>query len=277
MSSISAPQGWRASLTARDGAASGARPAQPDRRRPRRQPGQAGRRLRSRRGGGLRHRRLSRVVDHRVPARGPRPETRLRRRQPRCAVQARIADRPVRGDRRVRRPGPRPLQRGGDLRQRRDPRPLPQAPVAQLDGLRRGPLLHPWTRLRPARAVRDRRRQGRRLDLRGHLEPVRSGRRAGRGGSRDQHQHQRLAVPRRQVGRTRAHARHPGDRFTHGDRVRQPGRRPGRVGVRRRLGRVRPRGPAARPLCAVRRPTCSSSTCPCRPSTASACSTRAAD
>ena len=76
-------------------------------------------------------------------------------------------------------------------------RHVSQAAAAELRRVRRGPLLHARYRQRSARAVRDRRRQGRHPHLRGHLEPVRSARRAGRRRRRAEHQHQRLAVPLR--------------------------------------------------------------------------------
>ena len=60
---------WR-----RDRPAHRARPAQPHRRRPRRQPRQADRGLRPGRRGRVRHRRLPRAVDHRLPAGGPRAQ-----------------------------------------------------------------------------------------------------------------------------------------------------------------------------------------------------------
>ena len=59
-------------------------------------------------------------------------------------------------------------------------------------------------------------------------------------------------------------------------RVRQPGRRPGRAGLRRRLDGVRRRGHAARPRPPSSSRSCSSSTCRSRRSTASGCSTRVA-
>ena len=83
-------------------------------------------------------------------------------------------------------------------------------------GVRRGALLHARSPVRPARAVRDRRRQGRHLDLRGHLEPVRSGRRTGRRRRRAEHQHQRArrSTPARALERERMVATRASDAHT---------------------------------------------------------------
>ncbi len=223
----------------------------------------------------MRHRRLPRAVDHRLPAGGPRAQAGVRRRQPPDPRQARGADAPLRGGRRLRRRGPRSLQRGGGVRQRRRARHVSQAAAPELRGVRRGPLLHARHRQRSARAVRHRRRQGRDLDLRGHLEPVRSTRDAIGRWCRAEHQHQRLAVPLAQGPRARADDRDPGGRRVERDRVRQPGRRPGRVGVRRRIARVRRRGEPARPGAAVRRAADDRRRADPARSIASACSIRA--
>ena len=58
---------------------------------------------------------------------------------------------------------------------------------------------------------------------------------------------------RGKAARPRADARHPRRRRPLRARLRQPGRRPGRAGLRRLLAGVRRRGPAARPRPAVRR------------------------
>ena len=58
------------------------------------------------------------------------------------AVEARRPHRPLRRRRRLRRPGPRPLQRRRGVRQRRDRRHVPQAAAAELHRVRRGPVLH---------------------------------------------------------------------------------------------------------------------------------------
>ena len=106
----------------------------------------------------MRHRGVPRAVDHRLPARGPRAQARLRRRQPAALDQARRPHRALRGDRRLRRrrtatcsTRPRSARRGGA-------RHLPQAAPAELRRVRRGPLLHAGRPDRPAGAVRDRRR-----------------------------------------------------------------------------------------------------------------------
>ena len=125
----------------------------------------------------MRHRRLPRAVDHRLPARGPRAQAAVRRRQRGRPRPARRAHRALRRRRRLRRRRPRPVQRRRGVRRRRGARHLPQAPAAELRRVRRGPLLHAGQRDRPAGAVRHRRRQGRRQHLRGHLEPRRPARR----------------------------------------------------------------------------------------------------
>ena len=170
--------------------------------------------------------------------------------------QARRPHPPLRGRRRLRRRGPRPVQRRRGLRQRRGARHVPQAAAAELRRVRRGPLLHARQRDRPARAVRHRRRQGRHQHLRGHVEPRRPARRAGRRRRRAGDQHQRLAVPPRQGRLPRADAGHPGRRRPLGARLRQPGRRPGRAGLRRLLAGVRRRGQPARPGPAVPSRSC---------------------
>ena len=128
-----------------------------------------------------------------------------------------------------------------------------QAAAAQLRRVRRSPLLHPRQRDRPAGAVRDRWCEGRHLDLRGHLEPGWPAGRAGRRRRRAGHQHQRLPVSPGQGGLPRADAGHPGRRQPLGAGVRQPGRRSGRVGVRRLLAGLRRRRQPAGARTAVRR------------------------
>ena len=221
-------------------------------RRPRRQRRPHPRRARRGRGRRLRPRRLPRAGHHRLPARGPAAEAGLRRRQPagaRPGGRARPAScAAVVGLRRRR---PRPLQRRRRLRRRPGAGRLPQAPPAQLRGVRRAALL----RRRHGRraAGRGRRRAGRRVDLRGRLEPHRPHRRPGRRRRRARRQHQRLAVLRRPPGRAGAHAGDPGGRRVVRPRLRQPGRRPGRAGLRRRVDGVRRRtascwpGPASSP------------------------------
>ncbi len=116
-----------------------------------------------------------------------RRRRRLRRRRPRSAST---------------RPRSAPTARCVGIYHKRHP--------AELRGVRRAALLR--ARHRAAVALRDRRRAGRRDDLRGRLEsrPGRSPsrrrrRRAGR-------QHQRVALLRRTGRRARAHAGHPGRR-----------------------------------------------------------------
>ena len=152
---------------------------------------------------------------------------------------------------RVRRRGPRPVQRRRGLRPGRGPRHVPQAAAPELRRVRRGPLLHAGQRDRPARAVRHRRRQGRDQHLRGHLEPGRAAGGAGRRWRRAGDQHQRLAVPPRQGRLPRADAGDAGRRLALGAGVREPGGWAGRAGLRRLLPGVRRRGRPARPWPAV--------------------------
>ena len=201
----------------------------------------------------MRHRRLPGAVDHRVPAGGPRDEAWLRRRQRGRAGQARRPDPELHGRGRVRRRGPRPVQRRRGLRPGRGPRHVPQAAAPELRRVRRGPLLHAGQRDRPSRAVRHRRRQGRDQHLRGHLEPGRATGRAGRRWRRAGDQHQRLAVPPRQGRLPRADAGDAGRRLALGAGVREPGGWAGRAGLRRLLPGVRRRGRPARPRPAVPR------------------------
>ena len=91
----------------------------------------------------------------------------------------------------------------------------------------------PSTDRRPA--VRRRRRAGRRLDLRGRLEPDRPDPRAGGGRRRARRQHQRVAVLRGPAPRARDDARDAGRRRVGADRLREPRRRPGRARLRRRV------------------------------------------
>ncbi len=118
---------------------------------------------------------------------------------------------------------------------------------SQLRGVRRGALLHARSRERSAGALRDRWGEGRRVHLRGHLEPERPARRAGRRRRGVERQHQRVPVPPRQGARPGAHARHPGRRRQLRTRVREPGARSGRTRLRRRVDGVRRGRPTARP------------------------------
>ena len=149
------------------------------------------------------------------------------------------AHRSVRRGRRLRRRRPRPLQRRRRVRRRPGAGRLPQALPAELRGVRRAALLR--ARHRRRAAVRDRRRAGGRVDLRGRVEPDRPDRRPGRRRRRADRQPQRLAVLRRPAGRAGADAGHPGRRRVVRARLRQPGRRPGRAGLRRRVDGVRRR------------------------------------
>ena len=116
----------------------------------------------------------------------------------------------------------------------------------------------------------------RRVDLRGRLEPVGPDRRPGRQRRRGDPQPQRLALRRGQAGPAGADARHPRRRRVLRARLREPGRRPGRAGLRRRV--ASPSTPTA--SCSPARPsssrTCWSSTSTCSPCTASGSSTRVA-
>ena len=132
-------------------------------------------------------------------------------------------------------------------------RHLPQATARQLRRVRRGAHVHARHRQRSARALRDRRGQGRRVDLRGHLVTVRTARRAGRRRRRAERQHQRISVSLGEGHRTGTDGRHPRPGRPHPDRLRQPGRRTGRARVRRWIVRGRRRRPAAGPRPAVRR------------------------
>ena len=87
-------------------------------------------------------------------------------------------------------------------------------------------------------------------------------------------QPQRVAVLRRPAARARADARDPGRRRVLHARLRQPGRRPGRAGLRRRVAGVRRRRQAAsrgRRSSSRRRSSSTSTSCRC---SASGCSTR---
>ena len=202
----------------------------------------------------MRHRRLHRAGDHRLPAGGPRAEGRASspttsRRSAkvaahtgRCAAVVGF----VAADRDIYNAAA--MCANGEVAGH-----LPQAPAAQLRRVRRGPLLHARRRQRPVRAVRDRRREGRHQHLRRRVEPDRSAGRAGRRRRRAEHQHQRLAVPLRQGVRPRADAGDARRRCQLRARLRQPGVRPGRVGLRRRLDGVRRRRQPRRPRRAVRR------------------------
>ena len=177
----------------------------------------------------------------------------------------------MRRGRRVRRRRPRPAQRGRGVRLRPGPGRVPQAQPAQLRRVRRAAVLRPRHGRLAAR--RGRRRAGGRVDLRGRLQPDRPHRHPGRRRRRAGGQHQRLAVLRQPAGRARAHAGDAGVRRVVRPRVREPGRRPGRAGLRRRLDGVRrPRracwpAPASSPR---RRWSATSRCCRC---SASACST----
>ncbi len=195
--------------------------------------------------------RVPRAGHHRLPARGPPPQARLRGRQPGRPRPGGGRHRPVRGGGGLRRHRPRPLQRGRGVRRRQGPRDLPQAAVAQLRRFRRAAILRGRQRTVPA--VRDRwgaggrrRLRGRVVSRRSHLRPV-----GGRGGA--DRQPQRVPLPRRPPGRAGAHARHPRPRLVVLAGLREPGRRPGRARLRRGLVGARPPGPGGGPGRPVRR------------------------
>ena len=114
--------------------------------------------------------------DHRVSARGPRAEARIRRRQPRRARQGRRPHRTMRRGRGVRRRRPRPPQRRGGVRERRGR----SASIAS--------VCCPTTRCSTSSATSYRETSrssstsiagisGGRVDLRGRVEPDRADRR----------------------------------------------------------------------------------------------------
>ncbi len=104
-------------------------------------------------------------------------------------------------------------------------------PPPQLRGLRRGPLLR--RRCQPGGAVGGQRSRGRGVGVRGHLAPRWTPVAAGRRRRRHPAQHQRIALSPRQGRRAPGHAFGPRRRRQGAAGVSQPGRWPGRVGVRR--------------------------------------------
>ncbi len=164
--------------------------AEHGRRRPRRQRRSRARSARRSRAGRRRRARVPRARGHRLPARGPGAQARLRGRQPCRARQDRRPHGAVRRRCGVRRRRPRPSQRRRHLRPRRGPRHLSQATSSELRRLRRA--AHVRTRRRAAAALRDRRRLRRRVDLRGRMEPDWPDRRPGRGRRRARAEPQRL-------------------------------------------------------------------------------------
>ena len=126
---------------------------------------------------------------------------------------------------------------------------LPQEPAAQLRRLRRAALLHPRRR-----AADDRRRRpaGRADDLRGRLGARAAGRDRGRAGGAADRQPLGLALPPRQGPRAGGDVRRALARLRRLLRLLQPGRRPGRAGLRRPEPGHRPRRRADRPRRPVR-------------------------
>ena len=116
----------------------------------------------------------------------------------------------------------------------------------------------------------------RRQHLRGHLVSDRADHAPGAGRRRAGRHHQRLAVPRRQGPPARADARHPRGRRRGVPGLRQPGRRPGRAGLRRRQPDRRRARRAGRPRRASSPRTSSSPTSTSTRSSARACTTRGA-
>ena len=159
------------------------------------------------------------------------------------------------------------------LRERARARRLPQAPVAQLRGVRRAALLRAVHRRRPA--LRGGRGSGRGGDLRRRVEPERpdlhpSGRRR-----RARREHQRVALLRRPDPGTGGDARDTRRRRVGAPALREPRRRPGRARLRRRVDAVR-RGWAPRcPRPSNSRKTCSSSTSTSAPPSDAVCSIHA--
>ena len=160
-------------------------------------------------------------------------------------------------------------QRRRTLRQRRGAGRLPQAPAAQLRGLRRAAVLRAVRGRRTA--VHRRRPAGRTHDLRGRVELRRSGRHPGRRGGGGRGEHQRVAVLRGPRARARGDAGRAGAPRRGADRLREPRGRAGRAGLRRRVDGHRRRRHGPGPRAAVRggpprrRPRCPARPPPARP------------
>ena len=153
------------------------------------------------------------LADHRLPARGPGAQARLRRRQPSRAGQgAPPAPAGARPSSASSTPSRDLSQRRRGVRQRRRCSACTASASCRTTPCSTSSATSRRATDRPAGAVRHRRRPGRRVHLRGRLEPQRPDRRAGRRRRRAGREHQRLAVLRRAAGRARADAGHPGRR-----------------------------------------------------------------
>ena len=188
--------------------------------------------------------RLPRAGRHRLPARGPAAEARVRGRQPGRARQGGGRHRALRRRGRLRRRAARPLQRRRRVRRGRGAGRLSQAGCCPTTGCSTSSATSPpeagATQLFGIGGVR----VGVSI-CEDAWSPQRPDRRPGGGGRRARRQHQRLALLPGSPHRARADAGHPGRRRQLRARLRQLRRRPGRAGLRRRLAGVRPQRPAA--------------------------------
>ena len=164
----------------------------------------------------------------------------------RGARQGRGPHRPHGGGGRLPRGGPRPLQRGGGLRQRPRAGRLPQAPAPELRGVRRAAVLHAVDRSTGRCSSSAGVRVGV-TDLRGRVEPERS----------DRSRRRRVAPSwwststRRPTTPAASHERETMLATRAADAsvpvaLREPRRRPGRARLRRRVDGVRRGGPPRR-------------------------------
>ena len=191
------PRGALRSVRGRAGSCGSPPPDQHDGRRPRRQRRPHPRRARARpRRPGCDLAVFPELADHRLPARGPAAQAGLRGRQPRGARQGR----------RRAPAGARPSSASSTPAATSTTR-RPCAPAARCVGIYRKRVLPNYAVFdeqryfapghRAAPALRHRRRAGRRVDLRGRLEPDGPDRRPGRRRRRADRQPQRVAVLRR--------------------------------------------------------------------------------
>ena len=137
------------------------------------------------------------------------------------------------------------------VRNGRRARRLPQAPVAELRGVRRAALLRAVHRRRPA--LRGGRRTGRGGDLRRRVEPERPDLHAGGRWRRARREHQRVALLRGPDPRAGDDARDARGRRVGSGALREPRRRPRRARLRRRVDALRRGRSSRRPGQAVRR------------------------
>ncbi len=191
----------------------------------------------TRRRAGRRSRRLSRTVHRRLSARGPGAEAGVPGRLPRRHGRPRPRDRDARSGAAGRRAVARwrqALQRGRLARRRHHRRAALQGRPAELRRVRREARFRRRADAGPGQFPR---RAARRSDLRRHLE--RGSRRVpGRDRRRDAGGAERFAVLAAEGRRPHQHRGGARHRAGAADGLRQPDRRPGRTGVRRRV--VRP-------------------------------------